>query len=218
MDDRNWRRITRWRAPLLLTPLLCGLKASWSVRVTGEEHAGLAGGGTGDGRRIFAFWHGQMLPLVGGIDRVRQSERLAMLRADTGQTRFASAVVEPFGIEFVQGADGSSALLSAARAVQGGASMAIAVDGPAGPAGRARSGASVLSRMTGVPVVPVVCTASRGTNLHKFWDRALIPWPFTTVSICLGAPLNPPAGHGDVKEHVQLLQAALEACFLSAGA
>lgn len=134
-----------------------------------------------DGPCVAAFLHGEQLPLV-------------LLHRDQGFTGMASrsrdgallaGVLTRLGFGVVRGSSsrgGADALVAALHVLRGGGRVAIAVDGPRGPAGRAAPGAAALARNASVPLV-VVRVGARGWRARS-WDRFLVPWPFTRVTVC----------------------------------
>ncbi len=202
-SDEAWARahelgVSRWLRPCALAWV-----RSWRVEIVGRQRL------DSSAPVIFALWHGQMASLLGGVSVVG-SGRVAMLAAPWAQARFVGQVVAPLGISFVEAPTGSASLVRAARKLQQGWSMAVAVDGPAGPVGHARSGASMLSRMTGAPVVPVTATARPVWVPEGFWDRAAVPLPCARVEIHVGVPIAAPAGRAQVKAHVAEVQRQLD--------
>jgi hypothetical protein len=82
-----------------------------------------------------------------------------------------------------------------------GADAAFAVDGPRGPYGVAKGGAIVAARATGACLVPMGGSVVRGVALARTWDRFRIAWPFTRVTVTLGAPIDPEAH--DARERLE---------------
>jgi lysophospholipid acyltransferase (LPLAT)-like uncharacterized protein len=201
-ETDGWTRALDLGIPQVMSLGVRAVVRSWRVEVVGTDKLVTS-------PVIFAFWHGQMAPLLGGLEVVGTRTRLAMLAAAMPQARFISQVVAPLGIAFVEAESGTQALIRAARRVRDGWSLAVAVDGPAGPAFHARSGASMLSRMAGVPVVPVTASAQPSVTLEGFWDKAALPLPFARVRIAVGEPVPAPNGRSDVKAHVAEVQRQL---------
>lgn len=87
------------------------------------------------------------------------------------------------------GGGGRAALAQLAQALRGGASVSIAVDGPAGPAYKVKRGCVDLAQETGAPIVPVAYDCARGVQTWR-WDRALIPTPFDRIVVRYGPALD----------------------------
>jgi lysophospholipid acyltransferase (LPLAT)-like uncharacterized protein len=71
------------------------------------------------------------------------------------------------------------------------------VDGPQGPRGVIKAGLITMAQLSRVPIVPVAISVSRAWVL-KSWDRALIPKPFSTVTVKWGAPIRVPEVVDDI--------------------
>jgi lysophospholipid acyltransferase (LPLAT)-like uncharacterized protein len=87
------------------------------------------------------------------------------------------------------GGGGRAALAELAQALRDGASVSIAVDGPAGPAFKVKRGCVDLAQETGAPIVPVAYDCARGVQTWN-WDHALIPTPFDRVVVRYGTALD----------------------------
>jgi lysophospholipid acyltransferase (LPLAT)-like uncharacterized protein len=66
-------------------------------------------------------------------------------------------------------------------------------DGPTGPLYRFKIGAAVLAQMSTAPVLPMGFAAKKYWRLGS-WDRLIVPRPFTTIAIKIGAPVTVPKG------------------------
>lgn len=142
----------------------------------------------GDVPWVLCFFHGTQFPLLAWKRRRRTAVMVSLSKDGRMQAR-ALAVN---GLEVVRGSSsrgGARGLASLVRAMKKGADAAFAVDGPRGPYGEPKPGALVAARRTGAVLVPMGSAAVRAKVLHRAWDRFVLPWPFTTVSVVLGAPL-----------------------------
>ena len=54
-----------------------------------------------------------------------------------------------------------------------------------------RGGAVSAARAAGAMLVPMGAGVSRGIVLGRAWDRFAIAWPFSRVTVRLGAPIDP---------------------------
>jgi lysophospholipid acyltransferase (LPLAT)-like uncharacterized protein len=174
---------TRWlaRAGAVLIGLLA---RSWRIRVVGRE----AVDALRAARRpvAFAFWHGQMLPLVWQ----HRDEGVAILVSSHRDGEIIARIIHAFGFRTVRGSSSRGAgraLLGLVRELQGGGEVAVTPDGPRGPARRFAPGALVAAQRAGAHVIPVSAHASRAWRL-KSWDRFLIPKPFARVTFAYGTP------------------------------
>jgi lysophospholipid acyltransferase (LPLAT)-like uncharacterized protein len=68
----------------------------------------------------------------------------------------------------------------------------IAVDGPRGPIYKVKNGVIELAKQTGFPILPVALNYSSAFCIQKSWNKALIPKPFSKVTIRFGEPIHVP--------------------------
>jgi lysophospholipid acyltransferase (LPLAT)-like uncharacterized protein len=136
---------------------------------------------------VFAFWHGQMLPLL----YQHRGEGVAVLISEHGDGEIIAQIALGLGYGTVRGSTSrgaTRALVEMARAIDAGSELAITPDGPRGPARSVASGVLAVAHRSGAPIVPIGVWARRGWHL-KSWDRFLIPRPFTRVQIAYGDPI-----------------------------
>lgn len=140
---------------------------------------------------VLAFFHGTQWPLLAWRGR-RRTVVLVSLSRD-GQLQARALALQ--GLSVVRGSSsrggvrGLAALVRRMRAED--ADAAFAVDGPRGPYGVVKGGALAAARATGGVVVPVGGVVERGIVLHRAWDRFAVAWPFSRVTVRLGAPIEP---------------------------
>jgi lysophospholipid acyltransferase (LPLAT)-like uncharacterized protein len=135
---------------------------------------------------IFAFWHGQMLPLLWR----HRGEGVPIVISSHRDGEIIARVAERLGYRTIRGSStrgAARALLGLVRELESGAEVAVTPDGPRGPARRFASGALVAAQRVGVPIVGIGVSASRAWFL-KSWDRFMIPKPFSRVRIVYSAP------------------------------
>ncbi len=136
---------------------------------------------------IFAFWHGQMLPLLWR----HRGSGIGILISEHGDGEMIARVALGLGYATVRGSTtrgAQRALLGVIRAVEGGQAVAITPDGPRGPAEEFAPGALVVAQRTGAPIVLIAISAARQWRLHS-WDRFRIPKPFSRVTIAYSDPI-----------------------------
>jgi lysophospholipid acyltransferase (LPLAT)-like uncharacterized protein len=140
---------------------------------------------------IHSFFHGSQFPLL-AWKRRRKTAVMVSLSKDGAMQARALGVL---GFEVVRGSssrEGARGLAALVRMVRGNErDAAFAVDGPKGPYGVPKAGASFLADRTGAWLVPMGSAIRRGKVFARAWDRFALPWPFTTVSVVLGAPVTP---------------------------
>jgi hypothetical protein len=123
---------TRWIARLG-SALLGLLARTWRFRVIGREPVNAL---RRAGRPVaFAFWHGQMLPLV----VQHRNEGVAILVSSHRDGEIIARIIHRFGFRTVRGSSSRGAgraLLGLVRELQAGREIAVTPDGPRGPARR----------------------------------------------------------------------------------
>ena len=71
---------------------------------------------------------------------------------------------------------------------------ATVLDGPRGPRFVAKRGMIVLAKEAGVPLLPIMASASPAVTLKKTWDKTMIPLPFSRVTVIYRDPWLIPKG------------------------
>jgi lysophospholipid acyltransferase (LPLAT)-like uncharacterized protein len=135
---------------------------------------------------IFVFWHGNLLPLVHYHGR----EGIVVLVSEHADGEYITRILNRSGFGVVRGSStrgGVRGLKALVRAARGGSDLALTPDGPRGPRGEFKPGALAAAQMTGLPLLPLVVSASRAWRLSS-WDGFLVPKPFSTVRIEYLAP------------------------------
>jgi lysophospholipid acyltransferase (LPLAT)-like uncharacterized protein len=160
------------------------LAATWRIRVLNRERTDeLRAAGT---PIVFAFWHGQMLPLLWQ----HRNEGVAILISSHRDGEIIARIATSFGFRTIRGSTsrgGGRALLGLVRELEGGGEVAVTPDGPRGPARQFAPGALVAAQRAGCPIVPVAAHADRSWRLRS-WDRFMIPKPFARITVAYGAP------------------------------
>jgi lysophospholipid acyltransferase (LPLAT)-like uncharacterized protein len=135
---------------------------------------------------IFAFWHGQMLPLL--WKHRREGVRVVISAHRDGE--IIAGIAERLGYGTIRGSSSrgaARALLGIVRELEAGAEVAVTPDGPRGPARKFATGAIVASQRVGAPIVGIGVSAGRAWHL-KSWDRFMIPKPFTKITVVYSEP------------------------------
>jgi lysophospholipid acyltransferase (LPLAT)-like uncharacterized protein len=140
---------------------------------------------------VLAFFHGTQWPLLAWRRRTRTVVLVSWSQDGAMQARALALQ----GFQVVRGSSsrgGARGLAALVRAMkQEGADAAFAVDGPRGPYGVAKGGAVSAARATGAVLVPMGGAVKRGVVLRRAWDRFALAWPFSRVTVRLGAPIDP---------------------------
>ena len=177
--ERRLRWITRAGYHAIRT-----LARTWRIRVVHREPVdALRGAGA---PLAFAFWHGQMLPLL----YQHRDEGVAILISSHRDGEIITRIAHRFGFRSVRGSTsrgGGRALLGLVRELEGGGEVAVTPDGPRGPAEKFAPGALIAAQRANAWIVPVAAVADRAWRL-KSWDRFLVPKPFARVTVAYGDP------------------------------
>lgn len=178
---------TGWKLSFLLAlgALLFRLLAStWRLRITND--AGLKALRAQHQPFVFAFWHGQMLPLLWR----HRGEGVAVVVSSHRDGEIVARMAHGLGFRTIRGSSSrgaARALLGIVRELESGLEVAVTPDGPRGPARKFATGALVAAQRVGVPIVGIGLSASRAWHLRS-WDRFMIPKPFSKVCIVYTTP------------------------------
>lgn len=160
------------------------LGRTWRFRIEGREHESAARAASP--RVIYALWHGRLMALTYAyrdlgirvlVSRHRDGEILAHALGELGY-------MVSRGSSKRGGAEALLTMLSELRM----GDVAITPDGPRGPRGALSPGVLALAQHSGAPILPVGCVASSAWEFGT-WDRFLVPRPFASVAVRIGAPL-----------------------------
>ena len=157
---------------------------------------------------IYAFWHGRQMTLF----RARPEKRVTVMTSLSKDGELQSRICRWFGMDVVRGSSskgGLRALVGLGRALKGGQSVGLAVDGPRGPAGRLKAGVLALASQSACTVLPVSVGLSRKRVLSRAWDGFQIPKLFSRAVVGYGEGLCVPGGASS--EDIEVLRARLEA-------
>jgi len=137
---------------------------------------------------ILAFWHGRLMMMPYSW---HPQKAVKMLISDHQDGQLIARTIAHFGIDTVVGSSskgGARALREMVRHLRQGTCVGITPDGPRGPRMRASEGVITLARLSGIPVIPVSYSVSRGRNLGS-WDRFLLALPFGRGVFIWGDPI-----------------------------
>lgn len=139
---------------------------------------------------VLCFFHGTQFPLLAWK---RRRDTVALVSHSRDGSLQASAL-RCQGLRVVRGSSskgGARGLVALIRAMREERDAAFAVDGPRGPYGRVKDGAVTAARRTNALLVPMGSFAERAWTLSRAWDRFVLPFPFSRVTVRLGAPIDP---------------------------
>jgi lysophospholipid acyltransferase (LPLAT)-like uncharacterized protein len=188
-------------ARALLGVLLGVIARAWlatlRVRVVMDERLAATAGRPW----VLSFFHGTQWPLLAWR---RRGPTVVMVSLSQDGSMQARALALQ-GLRVVRGsssrggARGLAALVRRMKRER--ADAAFAVDGPRGPYGVAKEGAVAAARAAGAVLVPMGGAVHSGVVLRRAWDRFQIAWPFTRVTVRLGAPIEP--GEADARARLE---------------
>jgi lysophospholipid acyltransferase (LPLAT)-like uncharacterized protein len=186
----SWRRTLRLQGLLFVAaPLLRLLASTWRIEWRGQPLMRSAASPA----RLFAFWHGGLLPIAWAI----RGRGIVAMVSEHRDGELIARVLEGWGFGLVRGSStrgGGKVLLGMIRALAEGRDGAITPDGPRGPAEVPHIGTVRAAQRAGVAITPLRVEASRAWRARS-WDRFLVPKPFARVVITADAPWPP--GEGD---------------------
>ena len=209
----NWRRLLRnarlrWAA---CWAIHCYIRLVYRTNrwtVEGEEAPRRL---IADGRAfIGAFWHGRMLMIPMGWQRMAPMHMLISAHRDG---RIIADAVSYFGIQTIAGSTrrgGSSALRNMLKKLKEGDCVAITPDGPRGPAMSVSIGIVNAARLAEVPIVPITYATSRRRILPS-WDHFHVALPFGRGVFLWGEPIEiaPDLSEAELDQTRSLIEARM---------
>ncbi|NOX16311.1 MAG: lysophospholipid acyltransferase family protein [Epsilonproteobacteria bacterium] len=139
---------------------------------------------------IFAFWHGELLPLLKGYIDFRGSKKIDTIISSHFDGELIAKIVAIYGGGSIRGSStrgGLKALKKSFRSLSLKRDLAITPDGPKGPSHSVADGIILISKKKNVPIVTLNCKPSSYWQLNS-WDKFVIPKPFSTLNIFIGEP------------------------------
>ena len=157
---------------------------------------------------IFAFWHGQLLPLLWH----HRNEGVYVVISSHRDGEIVARAAEYLHYNTIRGSSSrgaARALLGIVRELEDGHEVAVTPDGPRGPARKFASGALVASQRTGAPIVAIGVSARRAWRL-KSWDRFMIPKPFTRIDVVYAAANVAASSAREVEDEAPKFEALID--------
>jgi lysophospholipid acyltransferase (LPLAT)-like uncharacterized protein len=194
----------RWAEPIarsLGPPVIATLAATWRFHETGLERW--------TPPFIFVLWHSRILPLLA----LHKGEEVVLLISRHRDGEYVADLSERWGYRSVRGSTqrgGEVGLLGVVRALQAGAIVAIAPDGPRGPRERVQPGAVAAAQHADVPIVAVGARTTSAWYLRS-WDRMCIPKPFAAIDVRYAAPVHIGPGKDGLRQGIAAVERALHA-------
>lgn len=144
---------------------------------------------------VLATWHGMTMMLVGFFANHYDLNNIVLLMPDDWRgvalEIFANKLgAEPFPMDLKGEANMASArkLAKLVRRVKAGRDCYITPDGPDGPAYVIKPGTAFIAQKAKALIMPLGAYARHGYRLNR-WDRYVVPYPFSRISIAIGEPM-----------------------------
>ncbi len=160
------------------------------------------------GPAVLAFWHGEQMAMI----RAHAHRGFVGLASRSLDGELLAQVIARFGYDVVRGSSsrgGAAAIRACERALERGASPALAIDGPRGPRHVPHPGVIAIAMRSGRPILFGVARASRAWTLRS-WDRFEIPLPGAEIRIRYGTlapPIDRERGLADLVRGMETLEA-----------
>jgi lysophospholipid acyltransferase (LPLAT)-like uncharacterized protein len=144
---------------------------------------------------IIAAWHGMTMMIAGYIAAQENPSEYVLVVPDDPRGAVLSVWARrlgatPFAVSMK--ADSMVAarrLLTLIRQMQQGKNLFLNPDGPYGPSRKPKGGVVFIARKAGALIVPAGAFTGTSIRLPR-WDRYVIPFPFSRITIILGEPLE----------------------------
>jgi lysophospholipid acyltransferase (LPLAT)-like uncharacterized protein len=182
------------------------LRVTTRITYRGEEVLDEVRGRSGN--YILAFWHSRLVMMP----YVYPGDRLVVLASKHRDSLMLSRILHRFGLTTAFGSSthgGVAGVREILRRVREGYDVGITPDGPKGPRRRVKAGVIATARFTGLPIIPVAFSATRGRRLGS-WDRTLLPWPFGKGVFVYGRPMEIPKDADEAEQERYRLELEVE--------
>ena len=141
---------------------------------------------------LFVSWHQGLLYYV---YHFRNRNGLIMV-SQSRDGDLINRILRLFGFQSVRGSSsrgGKEAMYEMIERVnQTRCSAGLVADAPKGPFGVAKTGIIKIAQQTGLPLIPVMCWATR-KKVFNSWDKTLLPLPFSHIVMFYAPPIFVPA-------------------------
>lgn len=160
---------------------------------------------------VLALWH-QKLVIIPPILSKFTPFSYAALVSNSKEGEILSQVVNSYkrgrAVRIAHNAK-SAGLVGAIDTVKQGLVLVITPDGPRGPSQEVKGGIFTIAKNADAHIFPINWTSDTCWNL-KTWDKMLIPKPFSTITVSIGAPLPKETAHFEKKEAAALLKTKID--------
>ncbi len=145
---------------------------------------------------VFTTWHGMTMMLSGFFVHHHDISRIVLLMPDDWRGGALEIFAAKLGAEpFPMNLKGDNSmgmarqLVKLVRKVKRGRDCYITPDGPDGPGYFIKPGVTYIAQKAQAPILPIGAYARHGYRLNR-WDRYVIPYPFSRISIEVGEPIE----------------------------
>ena len=145
---------------------------------------------------IPCYWHQQQIFSVRYLlDTAKAAPgfNLGYLISPSADGDMATSMFADQGVHIIRGSatrGGAQALREIYTAIRKqGISPIVTPDGPTGPIYQCKPGVAMLARLSGAPLLPMAYAGSQVWQLRS-WDRFMLPVPFSSIVVGIGAPLQ----------------------------
>lgn len=159
---------------------------------------------------ILATWHGRVMimPIINPFKLPASA-----IVSDHNDGRLIGAVIEQAGVKLIFGSSNRRRLSSLKEIlvyIKKGFNFLITPDGPRGPAREINGAIISIASNTNLPIIPAICSA-KSAKIFNSWDKFMLPYPFTEISIIFSKPINIPKGLNaeEKNEYTKLLRDSL---------
>ncbi len=140
---------------------------------------------------ILATWHGRVMimPIINPFNLPASA-----IVSDHNDGRLIGGVIEQAGVKLIFGSSNRrrlSSLKEILMYIKKGFNFLITPDGPRGPAREINGAIINIASNTGLPIIPAICSA-KSAKIFNSWDKFMLPYPFTEISIIFSKPINIP--------------------------
>lgn len=161
---------------IILHRLLTLISSTWRIIVFGE---------CDDIPAVFAFWHGEMLPIWKFFSRKLDKKYAVVSLSKDGQV--LAELLEKWNYSLIRGSSSKNSkdVLERATELSKNASIFITPDGPRGPARKFKNGAAIIAYRSEAPLYLVRAFVSGKFVFKRSWDKFILPLPFSRIRIVI---------------------------------
>lgn len=143
------------------------------------------------GKAVYTFWHSHQFYM---FYHFRGLKKYHLLISPSKDGDLLAKVGKWFGYNVVRGSSFKRTLPGTRECIDllnNDSKIVIIADGSRGPYHQAQAGSLQLSRITGAPLYPMTYVA-RSKYEFPSWDRFILPFPFSKVTLNFGPPMTVP--------------------------